>query len=106
MFTAATTALIKAVLGEDTDPLALRRRHPDTSAEYHLASLVLTAARRLSNIEQNLHQRLRTAAGPCNPYGELQRTGTDIDLLAARHSDAHEWLVETLHVYREATTGH
>jgi hypothetical protein len=117
MLTATTTGLITAVLGQDPDPLALRRRHPDTSAEYHLASLMLAAARRLSNIEENLCRRLGSAAGildrvnatlagggACNPYGELQPTGTDIDMLAARHADAHEWLIETLHAYHAATT--
>jgi hypothetical protein len=117
MFTPTTNGLITTVLGADTDLYALRRSHPDISAEYALVSLVLTAARRLSHIEENLHRRLGSAAGvldrvraklaagaACNPYGELLNTGVDVDMLAARHADAHEWLIETLRTYHAATT--
>lgn len=117
MFTPATTNLIAhvlgPVLGPDTDPHALRRRHAAGSAERHLVDLVLDAARRLSNLEENLRQRVGSVAGilsrvtatldagaACNPHGELQSTGHDLDLFAARHADAHHRLIETLDAYR------
>jgi hypothetical protein len=118
MFTAATTNLIKAVLGPDTDPQVLRRRHAEGSADDHLAGLVLDAARRMSELEENLRQRAGSVAGVLtrltatldagqsgNPHGVLQSTGLDIDLLAARHAEAHHWLVSTLSAYRAATAG-
>lgn len=118
MFTAATTDLITTVLGPDTDSQALRRRHAEGSTEDHLASLVLEAARRLSELEEILRQRVGSVAGVLtrltatldagqsgNPHGVLQSTGLDIDLLAARHAEAHHWLVATLSAYRAATVG-
>jgi hypothetical protein len=117
MLTPSTIGLISTILGADTDLYALRRSHPDTSPEHALISLVVTAARRLSYIEENLCRRLAPAAGvldrvranlaagaACNASGELLNTGVDIDTLAARHADAHEWLIETLHAYHVATT--
>src|SRR5688500_18328084 len=101
MFTTATTNLITTVLGPDTSPQILRRRHAEDSAEGLLASLVLDAARRLSELEENLRRRVDSAAGvlnrvtatldagqSSNPHGVLQATGLDIDLLAARHAEA------------------
>lgn len=118
MFTAATTNLITTVLGPDTDPQVLRRRHAEGSAEEHLAGLVLDAARRLSDLEENLRQRAGSVAGVLtrltatldagqsgNPHGVLQSTGLDIELLAARHAEAHHRLVATLSAYRAATSG-
>ncbi|MDG4795025.1 hypothetical protein [Micromonospora sp. WMMD1082] len=118
MLTPATPTLIAhvlgPVLGPDTDPQTLRRRHSEGSAEGHLVGLVLDAARRLSTLEHSLRQRVGSAAGILsrvtatldtgaagNPNGELQSTGRDLDLLAARHADAHHWLIETLHAYRD-----
>jgi hypothetical protein len=118
MLTSATTDLIRTVLGpvlgQDTDPYALRLLHAEGSAEEHLLSLVLLAARRLSDLEKNVRERAGSTAGilarlterldagqACQPHGELQSTGLDIDLLAARHADAHQWLIETLRAYRD-----
>lgn len=118
MFSAATTNLITAVLGPDTTPRILRRRHAEGSAEDHLAGLVLDAARRLSELEETLRQRIGSAvcvlhrvtatldAGQSgNPHGELQTSGLEVDLLAARHAEAHHWLVAILSAYRAATAG-
>jgi hypothetical protein len=119
MFTPATTNLIRTVLGpvlgKDTDPHALRRRHAEGSTEQQLLGLVLLAARRLSDLEKSVRERAGSTTGilsrltarldagqACQPHGELQSTGLDVDLLAARHADAHQWLLETLRAYRDA----
>jgi hypothetical protein len=114
MLTPATTDLISKLLGHDTDLHAERNQHPQGSAEWHLLGLVLLAADRLSDLERQLRQRAYSVTGilirltarldigqACQPQGELQSTGSDIDLLAARHADAHQRLVETLRAYRE-----
>ncbi|WP_326550133.1 hypothetical protein [Micromonospora sp. NBC_01813] len=117
MLTPAATNLIAhmlgPVLGPETDPDTLRRRHTEDSAEGHLVALILDAALRLSDLEQNLRRRIASTAGiltrvtatldagvACNSSGELRSTGGDLDLLAARHADAHHWLIETLSAYR------
>ncbi|ROO62996.1 hypothetical protein EDC02_5005 [Micromonospora sp. Llam0] len=113
MLTPAATNLIAHVLGPETDLHTLRRRHTEDSAQGHMVALILDAALRLSDLEQNLRRRIASTAGilnrvtatldagaACNPSGELRSTGGDLDLLAARHADAHQRLIETLSAYR------
>ena len=117
MHTSATVGLITTLLGQDTDLHDLRRQHTEGSAEWHLLGLALLAADRLSDVERQLRQRAGSVTGilsrvtarldvgqACQPHGELQPTGLEIGLLAARHAEAHHWLIETLRAYRGTST--
>ncbi|MEV3857588.1 hypothetical protein AB0J38_25075 [Streptomyces sp. NPDC050095] len=88
---------------------ALYRLHPTDSTGEALAQLVVRAARRLDRLHQDITARAAGAAdyltrvahssAMINSLGVLQNQGLQLDLLAARHADAAEYLDELIYIY-------
>ncbi|MEU9068990.1 hypothetical protein AB0D60_19150 [Streptomyces sp. NPDC048306] len=102
--------MVHESLGASPHAIArLQAREPETA----LADLLYTAARHLDHVHQQFVDaasraadtltRAASANTPINSLGVLQNSGTQIDILAARRSDAVDNLRETIRAYQEGT---
>ncbi|MER5813804.1 hypothetical protein [Streptomyces californicus] len=88
--------------------------HSHGSAEEELAKLVVNAARQVDTLQSELADRctwtardlshVATGTSSANPLGILQGSGTQIDILSARRSDAIAHLKSVMAAYQKATT--
>ncbi|MFG3154001.1 hypothetical protein ACGF7W_18395 [Streptomyces sp. NPDC048219] len=104
------TRMVHEALG--ASPHAIARLQAG-EAETALADLLYTAARHLDHVHQQFVDaasraadtltRAASANTSINSLGVLQNSGIQIDILAARRSDAVDNLRETIRAYREGT---
>ncbi|QPP05175.1 hypothetical protein G4Z16_00850 [Streptomyces bathyalis] len=97
-----------------TPPRQLARLHASDRAEDTVAQLVVTGARHLDYLHEQLASqaqqaadnltRVATGKAHINSLGVLQNSATQIDILASRRADAMEHLKEMIHAYRQLTT--
>ncbi|MCA1223236.1 hypothetical protein [Streptomyces sp. 8L] len=94
-------------------PQRLGKLHRTDSPEDTVAWLVIVAARHLDQVHEQLTDTAQYAASTLtrvaeskaqiDSLGVLQNSATQINILAARRTDAVERLKEVIHVYRRVT---